>query len=354
MKNEHGDGCARFSFCFDILAYAQKNGLFVRRYAMGQTLLFYYTLIVLLICIMTAAGCCSTFLISRKKIVAYAAIGFTVYFFDVALIFQHAFLTNNTAIESTALYNINAPAFSVITGAGVLGAFWFCVCEYINEQRNTVRYLPIVLFVISSIGAYVFIPAGGTRQFVFYSMREVTLAGGLIYLGVRFITDKNEQSRARLARHAKLYAWVWLCCIAIVVENVIFQLLLHNALESESFPFLPDRNFAENILILGCALWAGRYTYNILILHYKNPPTHSEEPLQDYIHSNLSEYCARYDLSSREGEVLALILQGKDNQNIAHDLSLALSTVKVHVHNVLKKTDLKNRQDLIKDFWEKV
>ena len=40
------------------------------------------------------------------------------------------------------------------------------------------------------------------------------------------------------------------------------------------------------------------------------------------------------------------VLQGKDNQNIASSLQLALSTVKAHVHNILKKTDTTTRQEL--------
>jgi DNA-binding NarL/FixJ family response regulator len=46
------------------------------------------------------------------------------------------------------------------------------------------------------------------------------------------------------------------------------------------------------------------------------------------------------------------VLQGKDNQNIASSLQLALSTVKAHVHNILKKTDTTTRQELTQLFWK--
>ena len=49
-------------------------------------------------------------------------------------------------------------------------------------------------------------------------------------------------------------------------------------------------------------------------------------------------------MTAREREILALVLQGKDNQNIASELQLALGTVKAHVHNILKKTDHASRQ----------
>ena len=50
--------------------------------------------------------------------------------------------------------------------------------------------------------------------------------------------------------------------------------------------------------------------------------------------------------------MLALLLEGKDNQNIASALTLSLGTVKAHVHNILKKTDHASRQDLTRDFWK--
>ena len=44
------------------------------------------------------------------------------------------------------------------------------------------------------------------------------------------------------------------------------------------------------------------------------------------------------------------VLQGKDNQNIASSLQLALGTVKAHVHNILKKTGTATRQELTQLF----
>ena len=51
--------------------------------------------------------------------------------------------------------------------------------------------------------------------------------------------------------------------------------------------------------------------------------------------------------------MLTQVLLGKDNQNIASTMSIALSTVKVHVHNILKKTGMANRQELISDFHKR-
>ena len=47
----------------------------------------------------------------------------------------------------------------------------------------------------------------------------------------------------------------------------------------------------------------------------------------------------------------AWMLEGKDNQNIASEMHLALGTVKSHTHNIFKKTGTKTRQELLQQFW---
>ena len=46
-------------------------------------------------------------------------------------------------------------------------------------------------------------------------------------------------------------------------------------------------------------------------------------------------------LTSREASILEAIRQGKSNKNIAFDLSMSESTVKVHVRNIFKKLNVK-------------
>ena len=50
-------------------------------------------------------------------------------------------------------------------------------------------------------------------------------------------------------------------------------------------------------------------------------------------------------LTDRELDVLRLVAAGKSNQRIAHDLVLALDTVKKHVTHVLRKLEAANRTE---------
>lgn len=53
-----------------------------------------------------------------------------------------------------------------------------------------------------------------------------------------------------------------------------------------------------------------------------------------------------YMLTSRELSVVRAIQQGKSNKIIANELNMCLSTVKVHVRNVMRKLNAKNRTEV--------
>ena len=54
---------------------------------------------------------------------------------------------------------------------------------------------------------------------------------------------------------------------------------------------------------------------------------------------------AALGLTPREAEVLSLLAEGATNDEIARALVVSLSTIKAHVHSVLKKLDVRNRQE---------
>ncbi len=52
-------------------------------------------------------------------------------------------------------------------------------------------------------------------------------------------------------------------------------------------------------------------------------------------------------LTQREREVLELVRRGWSNQEIATHLTLQVGTVKNHVHNILRKLDVRNRREAV-------
>jgi DNA-binding CsgD family transcriptional regulator len=90
------------------------------------------------------------------------------------------------------------------------------------------------------------------------------------------------------------------------------------------------------------SLFCGFFFYYIL-RHYL---AHYETPSED-LEGRLPAYCRKYDISSREQEILRLLIEGRTNREIADALFISTNTVKTHVQNIYRKTGVTNRIRLI-------
>ena len=171
----------------------------------------------------------------------------------------------------------------------------------------------------------------------------------------RYLTCRDETERTRMARGRMAFVVVAVLAALVVAEDALLFLVLR----TDGFMLGPilissERNYAENLLFLAGALLAIGYAVRSLALRFEKPPADESDERAARIGDNLFIYARRHGLTDRESEVLRLILQGKDNQNIASTLTIAPSTVKVYVHRLLQKTGCENRQGLIQDFWRSV
>jgi NarL family two-component system response regulator LiaR len=80
---------------------------------------------------------------------------------------------------------------------------------------------------------------------------------------------------------------------------------------------------------------------------YAGRPTLSPEAIQSLIRPDEAKPGLGHDLTPREREVLALLVKGHTNLEIAQQLSVSRSTVKIHVSNILKKIDVSSRKEAI-------
>ncbi len=82
-------------------------------------------------------------------------------------------------------------------------------------------------------------------------------------------------------------------------------------------------------------------------LAHAGQSTLAPEATQALIHATTQTPKPGYDLSEREREVLALMVKGLNNTEIAKRLIVSLSTVKHHVSSVLSKLGVTNRAEAV-------
>ncbi len=83
---------------------------------------------------------------------------------------------------------------------------------------------------------------------------------------------------------------------------------------------------------------------------YKEISGEKEVNWEEQIQIAIEQIAGKYHLTPREAEVLALILNGEQNDMICTMLSIAHSTLKKHTLSIYEKTGVNNKAGLIKIF----
>lgn len=73
---------------------------------------------------------------------------------------------------------------------------------------------------------------------------------------------------------------------------------------------------------------------------------------EDTDYSKFYLFCKEYQLTTREQDVLKLLLDDMNNTEISEALCISIGTTKAHIHNVYAKVDVKRRRDLMQIYEE--
>lgn len=61
----------------------------------------------------------------------------------------------------------------------------------------------------------------------------------------------------------------------------------------------------------------------------------------------LEIFCAQYELTVRQKEIIGLVIEGHSNKEIGQLLNITEGTVKTHIYNIFKKSDITSRNQLM-------
>lgn len=316
---------------------------------------YLYTIVVMLVSVAAGSVSLSAYFVSRRRAFPYAAVMLLFYFLGLALIFQYEYLGQNMEYSLAQFYTIDHPQLKMLLALGTLEPMWLILCDFMNERRRSWRIVPALVFIAASEVVICCLPVSEFRQWLFYTLRQAFILWCIGYAVFSYTATRSDVDKARMRRQEPVLLVTAVLCLCIIIEDVAMILVFDSSVFAAAalLPlYISERNFSENILLLAFSFFTLRAASDTLRLRFKEPPAADAPDTQTYVDELLPAFCERYNLTARERVIVEQVLQGKDNQNIASSLQLALGTVKAHVHNILKKTGVSTRQELTQLFWK--
>ncbi len=319
-----------------------------------SSLMFFYTLAILVVCIVTSVLSLAAYASSRRKLFLYGCGAFACYAVEIIEIFYFEYTYQNVTFPASDYYVISMPVIRTLIATLSQASIWAIMLDILDRHSRKLFIWPLAIFVAASAAVLAFMPVGPMQQWCYYTLRQVFL----IFVGLFFFycyqTSKDEEFRARLSKLRK-YLLIGGALVACVVAEDSYNILVVPMRLTPDWLtlYLSERNYSENVFACFFAAMLIVYAYHVLSIRMKEAPVKKDvNDLERHIDEQMPFYQKANGLSKRETEVMRLLVLGKNNQEIADELFLAVGTVKTHVHNILVKTGQKSRESLVLSFWQ--
>lgn len=302
------------------------------------------------VCIASSFLAVSAYIATRKKTLAYLGFFSAIYGAEQALILYNEYLTQNLPFDAE-WGAMEDPLSHIVFGAALCQSLWLVILDFTNEKRWQWKYGPVLGFTAISLLFYA-VPGidDAMRKWVLYSLRQFFLLGCSIFFWLRYLTVDSAPEKTRYRRKAPFVIAFTVLVVLIFLEDAVVMLLVsepdyHNIFLTE---FLYRRNIFEILLCLCAVGYAVRSAVRMLELKRTDAYAAAD---QQRTRGVSSYFAHRYGLSSREEEILVLVVDGMSNQLIASHLQVSIGTIKTHTHHIFEKTGTANRGELIEKFW---
>ncbi len=150
-----------------------------------------------------------------------------------------------------------------------------------------------------------------------------------LYISTRTLAGKHRKRLARNLGHIYLAGFLFMVIIGELIR-VPFYI----------YPELLALQIVVTFLFFFLNIPPLFYLNVFLKKHHGKWWYHPPDP------ARLANFYTRYDITSREQEIIDRIIKGKTNEEIGDELFISTKTVKNYVSNIYKKTGVKNRVQL--------
>lgn len=234
---------------------------------------------------------------------------------------------------------------ATLLALGYLKIMWIysliVISSKILDRPVPPRIRPIFLILgglLTLLGCAAWAPFVGSRlagHFVnVFSWLEYLFIGAVIGIGVLLAVGARRLARGRVRDAVVSLGLIFFLLFFLVLAGLIIGL---------------DRT-PGNIGVARLANALGLLMFNLALFLWVRAYAEAFPVETGAVFHAPSALLARYGITGRELEIIALVCRGKTNREIADELCISPQTVKDHNYNIFRKTGIKNRTQLARLF----
>ncbi|MBR3841296.1 MAG: helix-turn-helix transcriptional regulator [Erysipelotrichales bacterium] len=253
------------------------------------------------------------------------------------------------------------PSFKTI----ILVVSALCITYLYNSivYNKTVKqlYIPIIFMLLVFLFIPIY-PGNEIKVFTYYTVYQVfTLWIGFSLYNYYKNHESEYRDRMKLVKRLAVLTIVF--SLLIIVEDFVVIFFFDNY--SPETLHIQNRCYSEDIYRITLAYHAIYYLISKIQPHLLKDSYEFDDPnlLNNEINTEetskitvdineininkFDNFCNYYDFTSREKEILKLIIAYKSSSEISDELFIAQGTVKTHMHKIYQKVNVTKRSQLI-------
>lgn len=198
------------------------------------------------------------------------------------------------------------------------------------KEKLMAVLIPVVVIIVDTFISYEWL------DIVIYSLFYFSI----IYLCYRYYLNNRPSSKKTLWLLGSI---VVIACIGIIEVVEYYVSYQETAEIITSQVTLDYRNLSFDLIKLILSVVAIKKIFSSF------DSTDSKLNIDEQVKLLTEEY----ELTNRQEEIVKLIVKGHSNKDIAELLFITEGTVKTHIHNIFKKVDISNRNQLLTKIMDK-
>ncbi len=328
-------------------------------------ILFIYNILLIILYTCPMIYAFNLYSIKKYPLYLYLSIMFAFFILDNIIIYMTEFLDKFAHFYDLQFMTI--PSFKTIIMISIIICYFLIQEIVLKKGFKLIDYLLVIWVTVYLLLVPIFFKGALMVWFYYLPYQLITIY--LSYIGLKYLKKNPNliKDNKNLHTYRNLLLLTFIFSFLIIIEDSI--VISSFDIYSNILVKINNRSITEDILSIIYSVVILKYLSNKILKEVKyggqeskiesstyafnNTPSHNDFE-EDTNNSELVfyDFVQFYNLTSRESDILKLILEHKNNQEISTELFISVGTVKTHTHNLFLKIGVSKRNLLLVKYKE--